>query len=199
MKQLEAASELTTRIDAADVAAKRIVDVVVALAVLVGFSPLWLLITVLIKLTSPGPALYSGQVVGRGGMPFTYYKFRTMRAGLGEANHRRFIEQYVRGEARHLNGSEQGRGHFKAPGEDRITPVGRILRRVSLDEIPQFINVLRGEMSVVGPRPPVLYEYELYDDWARQRLAVRPGVTGLAQVRRRSAATFQEMVRLDLE
>lgn len=199
MKQLEAASDLTTRADTAGVVAKRVVDVVVAVVVLAGLSPLWLLIAILIKLTSPGPALYSRQVVGKGGIPFTYYKFRTMRAGSAEADHRRFIEQYVRGEARRLNGSDQGQGHFKAPGEDHLTPVGRILRRVSLDEIPQFINVLRGEMSVVGPRPPVPYEYELYDDWAKQRLAVRPGLTGLAQVRRRSAATFQEMVQMDLE
>jgi lipopolysaccharide/colanic/teichoic acid biosynthesis glycosyltransferase len=171
-------------------AAKRIVDVLVALGVLVLGSPLWLLIAVAIKLTSTGPVLHSGTVVGKDGHRFTYFKFRSMIAG-DDAQHRQWINRFVSHDAPYAN------RQYKVVDDPRVTAVGKLLRRLSLDEVPQFVNVLRGEMSVVGPRPPLVFEYELYDQVAKQRLAVKPGITGLYQVTARSAVPFSRMVELD--
>lgn len=183
-------------------ATKRALDVTIAALVLGGLAPLWLLLAALVRLTSPGPALYRGTVVGRGGRPFTYYKLRTMAADSEASVHRAFIAGYVRADRPYTEELDPATGQrrpvYKVVGDQRITPLGRWLRRTSLDEVPQLLNVLRGEMSLVGPRPPVLYEYELYDDWAKQRLLVRPGITGLAQVRARGRASFSQMVALDL-
>jgi lipopolysaccharide/colanic/teichoic acid biosynthesis glycosyltransferase len=176
--------------------AKRIVDVTVALLSLAVLSPVLLVIAALIKLTSRGPVLYRGTVIGRYGRPFTYYKFRTMRVDGDDSAHRRFIAEYVAGgEPADPGGAER----FKLLDDPRITPVGRWVRRSSLDEMAQMINVLRGEMSVVGPRPPVPYEFERYSPEHQRRLAVLPGITGLAQVRARGQAAFEEMVAMDLE
>lgn len=180
---------------------KRGLDLALALAVLVLLSPLWLLIAALIGVTSPGPALFSALVIGRDSRPFTYYKFRTMYRDAEDAPHRRFIQNYVR---RGVPYAVARKGSNEVPvyklvGDPRVTPLGRLLRRFSLDEFPQLINVVGGQMSLVGPRPPLCYEYELYDDWAKQRLAVKPGITGLAQVRARGACSFKEMVEMDLE
>lgn len=176
--------------------AKRAIDIAVALFVLVAFGALWVLIALAIKLTSPGPVLYAGRAVGRYGREFTYYKFRTMYHNCDDSGHRRFLEAFVQG-----GGAVEadGRPIYKYANDPRVTPLGRILRRTSLDEIPQFINVLRGEMSVVGPRPPVPYEYALYQPRHRLRLLVKPGITGLYQVSARSQVPFEEMVRIDLE
>lgn len=173
-------------------AVKRATDLVLASAVLVLLSPLWLAIMVVIRLDSPGPALYRATVVGRGGRPFRYFKFRTMRAG-DDSHHRAWIRDFVERDAAYAGGT------FKVTGDPRITSPGRMLRRTSVDEIPQLLNVLAGDMSIVGPRPPLLYEFELYDDHARSRLAVRPGLTGLYQVSARSTAPFSRMVELDRE
>jgi lipopolysaccharide/colanic/teichoic acid biosynthesis glycosyltransferase len=176
---------------------KRAIDVVGSLAVINLFLPIWVLIGLAIRLTSPGPALYRGCVVGKGGKKFTYYKFRTMRANNDDSVHRNFIKHYVTADKPFLE-AEPGKPVYKVVNDPRITPLGRILRRYSIDEFPQFINVLRGEMSIVGPRPPVCFEYDLYDDRARGRLAVAPGITGYAQVRKRGTASFSEMLDLDL-
>jgi len=174
-------------------AASRALDVLVAGVVLVGLGPLWLAIAVLIRATSPGPALHRATVIGRRGERFTYLKFRTMVVGGDDRHHRRWLREFVTRDAPYRDGV------FKVVGDSRITPVGRVLRRFSLDEVPQLVNVLRGEMSVVGPRPPLPYEWALYDDAAQRRLAVRPGITGLYQVTARSQVPFSGMLALDLD
>jgi lipopolysaccharide/colanic/teichoic acid biosynthesis glycosyltransferase len=176
---------------------KRGLDIIAAGLLLLVSLPAWPAIALLIKLTSPGPVFYVQAAVGRGGRPFRFYKFRTMRADADNAVHRRYIARFVRGPD---GGGHAGAGDLHKMEKDaRVTAIGRWLRRTSLDELPQILNVLKGDMSLVGPRPPLPYEYELYDDWARRRLAVRPGVTGLYQVTRRSRVSFREMVAIDLE
>jgi lipopolysaccharide/colanic/teichoic acid biosynthesis glycosyltransferase len=127
---------------------------------------------------------------------FTYYKFRSMTAG-DDSHHREWLREFVRKDTAYLE--REGRPIYKAIGDSRVTTVGRLLRRLSLDEIPQLINVLRGEMSIVGPRPPIVAEYELYDSHMCKRLAVRPGITGYYQVKARSRVPFSEMLALDCE
>ncbi|MCL4534268.1 MAG: sugar transferase [Bacteroidetes bacterium] len=181
---------------------KRVIDVTLALVILLVFSPVWLLIALLVKLTSPGPVLFAQREIGKGGAEFTLYKFRTMYANTAEDINRRFQEQFIKN-GQHFatlkdkNGEE--RPVYKVVNDPRVTPLGRILRKTGLDEIPQLINVVKGEMSVVGPRPAIWYEYEHYSDWHKQRLRVLPGITGLHQVTNRSSVPFDEMVRLDLE
>jgi lipopolysaccharide/colanic/teichoic acid biosynthesis glycosyltransferase len=179
-------------------AAKRTLDVVVVLVVLVLGLPIWLLIALLIKLTSPGPVFYRGTVIGRGGAPFRYFKFRTMIAGGDNTAHKQWLEQFVKQDAAFAQ-DESGKKVFKVVNDPRITSVGRTLRKLSLDEVPQMLNVLTGDMSLVGPRPPVPYEYQYYDDYARQRLSVPPGITGLYQVTARSQVGFSGMVAIDLD
>jgi len=173
-------------------AVKRCIDVVLAVIVLVALTPLWLVIGLLIKLSSPGPVLFRGEVVGRDGQVFTWYKFRTMVQS-DDLAHRTWLREFVTRDAPY-NGTL-----FKLHPDPRITGVGALLRRSSMDEIPQLLNVLMGQMSVVGPRPPMVYEYELYTERQRQRLAVRPGITGLYQVTDRSRLPFTSMVELDLQ
>lgn len=179
-------------------ATKRALDVLVSAGVLLVGMVVWLSIAVLIKLTSPGPVFYRGTVIGRGGKPFRYYKFRTMVAGGDNSAHKQWLEQFVKQDAAFSEGSD-GKKVFKVVNDPRITRVGRVLRKLSLDEVPQMLNVLTGDMSLVGPRPPVPYEYEHYDDWAKQRLSVLPGITGLYQVTARSRVGFSEMVTIDLD
>jgi lipopolysaccharide/colanic/teichoic acid biosynthesis glycosyltransferase/glycosyltransferase involved in cell wall biosynthesis len=174
---------------------KRTLDLVVSTLILVVGSPLWLGIALGIKLGSSGPVLHRGTVHGVGGRSFTYYKFRSMRVGSSDHEHRRFIERYVLENGGHVDGGEVV---YKLTSDDRVTNLGRFIRRLSLDEIPQLLNVLRGDMSLVGPRPPLDYEYELYDDRAMQRLSVRPGITGLQQVWARNMASFEDKLRMDL-
>jgi lipopolysaccharide/colanic/teichoic acid biosynthesis glycosyltransferase len=171
---------------------KRALDVVIALVVLVVFSPIWLLIALLVKVTSPGPAFFRNTMVGRGGRRFRYHKFRTMVAG-DDSHHREWLKEFVTKDAPYKE------GRFKVDADPRRTGIGKFLRRTSLDEIPQLIDVLKGDMSVVGPRPPILYEFEVYDDRARGRLAVRPGITGLYQITARSAVPFSQMLTIDLD
>jgi lipopolysaccharide/colanic/teichoic acid biosynthesis glycosyltransferase len=184
-------------------AASRWLDCLLAAGILVLFSPLWAAIAAAIKLTSPGPVLFTRTVIGRRGQPFVYYKFRTMYHHNDDSAHRAFLEQYVKEDKPFAVERDPGTGKespvFKVVGDPRVTPIGRLLRRLSLDEIPQVLNVLRGEMSLVGPRPPVEFEYQLYDDATRARLAVLPGLTGLAQVHGRGRLSFTEMVALDLD
>lgn len=165
---------------------KRAMDIVIAITVLTLAAPLMLLIAIAIKLDSPGPVFFRQVRVGKGGKPFVLYKFRSMVDG-AERQQAALRKAYGRGPLL-----------FKLRDDPRVTRVGRILRRTSLDELPQFFNVLKGEMSVVGPRPPVPEEVAAYEDWHLQRLMVTPGLTGLWQVNGRSDLSFDEMVRLDL-
>ncbi|MEX1254299.1 MAG: sugar transferase [Dehalococcoidia bacterium] len=183
-------------------ASKRAIDIVVALVVLFGLAPLWLLTALAIRLTSRGPALYRAQVAGLGGQPFAYYKFRSMRIEGDDAVQRRFRREFIRANKPfrvERDAAGRQRAVYKVVDDPRVTPVGRVIRKLSIDEVPQFINVLRGEMSVVGPRPPLLWEVEYYDDWHSERLAVKPGITGPAQVRSRQGLPFDQMARIDID
>jgi exopolysaccharide biosynthesis polyprenyl glycosylphosphotransferase len=176
---------------------KRAFDLTVAAAALVLLAPLWLLIAALIKLDSRGPVLYAQERVGMDGRIFLFLKFRTMRAGADDTEHREYQRRYIQGRP-DTNMGDSLRPVYKLHTDPRITRVGRALRRTSLDELPQLLNVLRGDMSVVGPRPPIPYEVEAYELWHRKRLDMKPGMTGLWQVSGRNRLSFDEMVRLDL-
>jgi exopolysaccharide biosynthesis polyprenyl glycosylphosphotransferase len=168
------------------VALKRLLDIAVSSAALLVLAPPLFLVAVLVKLDSPGPALFRQIRLGRGGKPFTCYKFRSM-------------QQEAEGELARLSGMNEAAGPiFKIRDDPRCTRIGRLLRRFSLDELPQLINVLLGDMSVVGPRPPLPAEVEQYEDWHRDRLSIPSGITGLWQVMGRSDLSFDEMVMLDL-
>jgi exopolysaccharide biosynthesis polyprenyl glycosylphosphotransferase len=177
--------------------AKRGSDLVIASLALLVLSPIWLLIALLIKLDSHGPVFYKQERVGMDGRVFLFYKFRTMRAGTDDTEHREFQRRYIKGQPESNQGDDE-RPAYKLRADDRVTRLGRILRRTSLDELPQLFNVLRGDMSVVGPRPPIPYEVESYELWHRKRLDMKPGITGLWQVSGRNRLPFDEMVRMDL-
>jgi len=177
--------------------AKRASDIFVSAAALLVLAPLWLLIAALVKLDSRGPVFYRQERVGMDGRLFLFLKFRTMRADSDDSQHREYQRRYIAGAA-DTNLGDTSRPVYKLRTDPRVTRVGRVLRRLSLDELPQLLNVLRGEMSVVGPRPPIPYEVESYALWHRRRLDMKPGVTGLWQVSGRNRLSFDEMVRLDL-
>ena len=179
---------------------KRAMDLVGSCVGLIVLSPLFLGIAVAIKLSSPGPVLFRQRRVGQHGVPFTFVKFRSMYAANDSAIHKEYIKRLIAGNV-HGGVSEAGDTVvYKITEDPRVTRVGRFLRRTSLDELPQLLNVLRGEMSLVGPRPPIPYEVDSYDVWHRRRvLEVKPGITGLWQVNGRSALPFDDMVRLDLQ
>jgi lipopolysaccharide/colanic/teichoic acid biosynthesis glycosyltransferase len=174
---------------------KRAIDIAGSLFGLVCLSPVFALISLAIRLDSRGPALFTQTRIGLRGAPFRIYKFRTMVCGNDPAAHQRYVTQLIRDGSADLMGAS---GCYKLEDDDRITRAGRFLRRFSLDELPQLINVLKGEMSLVGPRPPLRYEVELYTPRTARRLDVRPGMSGLWQVSGRTETTFQEMVDLDL-
>lgn len=178
---------------------KRMMDISGSLVLLLLLSPVFFLIAAAIKLTSRGPVLFKQQRIGEHGTPFTFLKFRSMHANNDSTQHKEYVRQLIAGQAAKHPANGDGTGVFKLTNDPRITPVGNFLRRTSLDELPQFINVLRGEMSLVGPRPPVPYEVEAYATWHRRRLLeAKPGITGLWQVEGRSRVGFDDMVRLDL-
>ncbi len=177
---------------------KRTIDIVVSLLVLVFGFPFFLAIALLIKATSRGPVFFKQKRIGKNGRSFIMYKFRTMREGQDDAVHREFTQNFIQGKCPHSELDDSGAKIYKLTNDTRITGIGGFLRRVSLDELPQFINILRGEMAIVGPRPPLPYEYECYEDWHKQRVKVKPGLTGLWQVQGRSSVPFDQMVRLDI-
>jgi lipopolysaccharide/colanic/teichoic acid biosynthesis glycosyltransferase len=177
---------------------KRLVDVAASLFVVVVGFPFFLAIALLIKLTSKGPVLFAQERIGENGEVFTLFKFRTMRLDTDDSIHREFTRRFIEGRLANSAVDETSASVYKLKADPRVTPVGRFLRKTSLDEFPQFLNVLRGEMTMVGPRPPLSYEMEHYQDWHKLRLAVKPGLTGLWQVSGRSAVPFNEMVMLDL-
>ncbi len=203
--------------------AKRVMDLTICTLALPLVLPLMGLCALLIRLDSPGPAFFIQERIGKGGRPFRMYKFRTMRHDLDDSFHRTFMKAFVNGQIGgagengkngangNLHGAfkkalvnpqpeDNGNGQVYKPFRtSQVTRVGRILRKTSLDELPQFINVLKGEMSLVGPRPNVPWEVAEYRPWHHERLEVLPGVTGLAQVRGRSGISFDIIVKYDIE
>ena len=213
----------TARRQSASLALKQAVDYGGAALVLIVASPFFLLAALAIKLTSAGPVFFVQQRLGRDGRSFRCYKFRTMKHNSDDGPHREFARNFIRGGPSETHGNGHGNGNgkngngknghgngngngrhgvratvYKLTGDPRITRVGQLLRRTSLDELPQILNVLRGEMSLVGPRPPVPYELDHYQEWHKRRLSAKPGITGLWQVSGRSSVPFDEMVQLDL-
>ena len=176
---------------------KRVSDIVIASLTLSLLSPFWLLIALLIKFDSKGPVFYAQERVGMDGRIFLVYKFRTMRMDADSEIHREYQRKFIAGDAEANVGDAQ-KPAYKLRDDPRITRVGRVLRRLSLDEVPQLFNVLRGDMSIVGPRPPIPYEVEAYELRHRKRLDMKPGLTGLWQVSGRNRLPFEEMVKLDL-
>jgi lipopolysaccharide/colanic/teichoic acid biosynthesis glycosyltransferase len=176
--------------DQAQYIGKRILDIIGATVVLAVLFPLLVLIAFLIKLTSPGPVFYRWRVVGKGGRPFVGYKFRTMVEDAEQREHKLRAE-----------GANEMKGvYFKLEDDPRVTGIGRFLRKYSLDELPNLFSVLKGDMSLVGPRPARKHEFERFRDWHMGRLAVKPGVTGLWQVSGKNKITdFDEIVKLDLK
>jgi lipopolysaccharide/colanic/teichoic acid biosynthesis glycosyltransferase len=178
---------------------KRVFDIAGSTTMLILLAPVFFVIALAVKLTSRGPVFYRQQRVGRYGQTFTFLKFRSMYANNDTSVHKEFVTRLIASNPGQTTQTESGDGVYKLTNDKRITSVGGILRRTSLDELPQFLNVLKGEMSLVGPRPPIPYELAAYQTWHRQRLlAVKPGITGLWQVMGRSSIRFDEMVRLDL-
>jgi lipopolysaccharide/colanic/teichoic acid biosynthesis glycosyltransferase len=173
---------------------KRGVDLCIALPALLLLSPLFALLALAVKCSSYGPVLFRHVRLGQYAKPFIFLKFRTMYAGSDAALHQKYVAEFIAGQP--VGGNS---GIYKITDDPRVTPLGRWLRRTSLDELPQLWNVARGEMSLVGPRPPLRYEFERYAPWHRRRiLEVKPGITGLWQVEGRSSTSFDGMVRLDL-
>ncbi len=187
--QADVASIHGTSVRGLQLAVKRLVDVAGSLALLLALSPLLLGIALAVVLTSPGPALYVSEPVGYQRRQFRFFKFRTMTHGAPDQSHRELIAKVV---------TDADGKHGKLRDDPRITRVGQFLRRYSLDELPQLFNVLRGEMSLVGPRPSAVYELENYRPWHFGRFAVRPGMTGLWQVGGRARVSFNQMVAMDL-
>lgn len=179
--------------------AKRALDVLGSAALLLAVAPVMLTIAALVKSTSKGPVFFRQQRIGEHGRPFYMLKFRTMRADAGHDIHQQFVAQYIQGQVAGSGPANAAAPIFKIVADPRVTNVGHFLRRSSLDELPQFWNVLKGEMSLVGPRPPLAYEVKIYKPWHWRRvLEAKPGITGLWQVKGRSRTTFDDMVRLDI-
>jgi lipopolysaccharide/colanic/teichoic acid biosynthesis glycosyltransferase len=181
-------------------AVKRMMDVLGSLLALVIFSPIFLFAALAIKATSRGPIFFRQGRIGQHGNSFMFLKFRSMYVNNDASVHKAYVQKLIAGKADKHPSDGNGQGVYKLTKDSRITRVGSFLRKTSMDELPQFINVLKGEMSLVGPRPPVPYEVEAYDIWHRRRLLeAKPGITGLWQVSGRSRVTFDDMVRLDLQ
>ena len=176
--------------------AKRALDIAWSLIGLILISPILAVLAIAVKLESRGPVLFRQQRLGLGGRPFTLYKFRSMHSSAEEGRHREHVHDLIRGEAGEAPAAE---GVWTPiPSDPRVTRLGAFLRRSHLDEVPQLLNVLRGEMSLVGPRPPIPYEVEVYQPWHLRRLAVTPGLTGLWQATGWGRLSFDEGVALDV-
>jgi lipopolysaccharide/colanic/teichoic acid biosynthesis glycosyltransferase len=176
---------------------KRAIDIAGSASLLILLAPVLLVTAALVKLKSPGPVFFRQVRVGQMMKPFTMLKFRTMNVNADSKIHQEYVASLIKAKAAtHGTGGQQV---FKLAADPRITSIGRFLRKTSIDELPQLLNVLRGEMSLVGPRPPLQYEVDEYQRWhCRRVLEAKPGLTGLWQVAGRSRTTFDEMVRLDL-
>ncbi len=178
---------------------KRAMDIAgSAVALFLLFVPFGLL-AILIKFSSKGPVLFRQERIGQYGIPFIFLKFRTMRVSNDAGIHREYMQKFIAGKVGPDDPGGKAGTNFKITNDPRVTWIGKFMRRTSIDELPQFWNVLNGDMSLVGPRPPIRYEMEAYDTWHRRRLVeIKPGITGLWQVQGRSRTTFDDMVRLDL-
>lgn len=170
---------------------KRASDIMLASLGIILTSPFWLFCTILIKTASRGPLFFTQERVGRGGRLFKIYKFRTMRPDGGEDSHRKYIKQLMETDTK----SEK----LDTSSDNRIIPFGKLIRAAGIDELPQLLNVLKGEMSLIGPRPCIQYEYEMYATWQKRRLEVLPGLTGLWQVNGKNRTTIKQMMRYDLQ
>jgi lipopolysaccharide/colanic/teichoic acid biosynthesis glycosyltransferase len=180
-------------------ALKRAMDVIGSATLLILLAPVIAVIAIVVKLTSDGPVLFEQERMGQFAARFKCLKFRTMFTNCDAKIHQAYVQQFIAGIVADQQGKPAEPTIYKITNDPRITPVGRFLRKTSLDELPQLWNVLRGEMSLVGPRPPVPYEFEIYEHWHRRRVfELKPGVTGLWQVNGRSRTKFDDMVRLDL-
>lgn len=177
--------------------AKRILDVTVSLFLLPVFCLVVPIIALLIRLDSKGPILYRQKRIGQNGIEFDFFKFRSMYVDNDDSSHRTAVQQFMNGHQ--LNHGAATAQLYKLTNDQRITRVGKFIRKTSLDELPQFLNVLRGEMSLVGPRPPLAYEVENYNQRDHLRLAGKPGLTGTWQVYGRSRVSFREMVEMDID
>lgn len=178
---------------------KRMMDIVGSALALIICAPVLLIIALAIKASSKGPVFFRQQRVGQHGKRFTFLKFRSMHIDNDPTVHKEYMTKLIAGEAQRKPSNGNGEGVYKLTNDNRVTQVGALLRRTSLDELPQFLNVLKGDMSLVGPRPAIPYEVAAYQTWHRRRvLEVKPGITGLWQVNGRSRVKFDEMVRLDL-
>lgn len=177
---------------------KRSVDILAAGLGLLILSPLYLILALLVKRSSPGPVFFVQERLGRNGRPFKFYKFRSMRHDADDAIHRQFAAMFINGDEDGCRAQNGGKDLFKLEEDPRVTAIGSWMRRTSMDELPQLWNVLIGDMTLVGPRPPIAYEIENYQPWHLERLKVTPGLTGLWQVMGRSKVSFDEMVHLDL-
>jgi lipopolysaccharide/colanic/teichoic acid biosynthesis glycosyltransferase len=176
---------------------KRCLDVIGATLALLLLSPVMLGAAIAVALTSPGPVIFKQIRLGKGGTPFVFYKFRSMTCGSDDSIHRKFVADLINGTSAPPAAANGTR--YKIHADPRITPLGRMLRKTSIDELPQLVNVLRGDMSLVGPRPPIPYEAGNYKSWHLRRvMQVRPGITGPWQVEGRSRVPFDDMVRMDL-
>lgn len=179
---------------------KRLMDIVGAIIGIILFFPVMLITAALVKLESSGPVLFKQRRVGYKGKYFTFLKFRSMFVNNEDRIHQDYVTKLIHGEKDQINYGTEEKPCYKIVDDPRITPIGRFLRKTSIDELPQFFNVLKGEMSLVGPRPPIPYEVKEYQNWHFRRIMeVKPGITGLWQVSGRSRTTFDEMVRLDIE
>lgn len=179
---------------------KRTIDVIGSIVAILLFSPFFLIISILIKLTSPGSLFFKQERLGRFGGKFNILKFRSMSVNCDDSVHRQYISDLIANKVTGKEGGKSCEKVYKLQNDVRVTPLGKFLRKSSLDEIPQFFNVLKGDMSLVGPRPPIPYEVSAYYLWHCYRsFAIKPGITGLWQVTGRSRTTFDEMVRLDIQ
>lgn len=179
-----------------DSIAKIVLDKLLAIVFLVIFSPVILVIGILIKMTSPGPVIFKQKRVGKNGVLFEMYKFRSMKARARSTEHRRFIKKHIKGT---LTEKDAKGGIYKLEHDKRITPIGSFIRAHGLDEIPQFINVLKGDMSIVGPRPAIPYEIQWYEPWMKRRFMCTPGITGLWQTKGRNKLSFKKEIRYDIK
>lgn len=180
---------------------RRLIDVLFAGTVILLLAPVLIAVAIAVRLDSPGPALFRQRRVGHKEREFTLFKFRSMRLDADPRGHREYVTALIKGSDAD-NGSAPDGGRkdlYKLAVDDRITPVGRWIRRWSLDELPQLFNVVTGDMTLVGPRPAIPYEVAEYPSWYLQRFSVKPGLTGLWQVSGRSERTYEEMVRLDID
>jgi lipopolysaccharide/colanic/teichoic acid biosynthesis glycosyltransferase len=178
---------------------KRTLDIIGAIAGLVVLAPLMLVIAMAIGATSPGPVILKQIRLGKRGVPFNLYKFRSMHCNSEDHVHREYVARLIAGDHESINQGEATKPLYKMKNDPRVTRVGRVIRKTSMDELPQLLNILKGEMSLVGPRPPLPYEAEKYQSWHLRRvLEAKPGLTGLWQVNGRSKTSFDDMVRMDL-